>query len=75
MQEALQEFQDTSGNISPRPFGETRIHISYLRVQKHTKKTFANAIVKFYDTGHFALETHTKEIGNDILDFMETLTR
>lgn len=32
-----------------------------------------NAIVKFYDTGHFALETHGEEIGRDILDFMPGL--
>lgn len=31
------------------------------------------AIVKLYNTGHFALETHAQEIGTDILDFMETL--
>src|SRR5690606_15600009 len=32
-----------------------------------------NATVKFYDTGHFALETHADEIGYDILNFMSTL--
>ncbi len=31
------------------------------------------AIVKFYDTGHFALETHYEEIGQDILYFMNKL--
>jgi pimeloyl-ACP methyl ester carboxylesterase len=34
------------------------------------KKDDLNSIVKFYDTGHFALETHGEEIGKDILDFM-----
>lgn len=38
-------------------------------------KDIPNATVKFYDTGHFALETHGNEIGNDILDFMETLPK
>ena len=38
------------------------------------KKDIPNATVKFYDTGHFALETHAKEIGNDMLDFMATLS-
>ncbi|MBE9583244.1 alpha/beta hydrolase [Mucilaginibacter sp. JRF] len=31
--------------------------------------------LKFYDTGHFALETNAKEIGADILEFMATLPR
>lgn len=37
------------------------------------RKDIPDAIVKFYDTGHFALETHVKQIGQDILNFMETL--
>ena len=37
------------------------------------KKDDPNTIVKFYDTGHFALETHCKEIGQDVLDFMDKL--
>ena len=32
-----------------------------------------NATVKFYDTGHFALETHCTEIGEAILAFMDKL--
>ncbi len=39
------------------------------------KKDDPNAIVKFYDTGHFALETHVNEIGHDILDFLATLPK
>jgi pimeloyl-ACP methyl ester carboxylesterase len=35
------------------------------------RKDDPNATVKFYDTGHFALETHAQEIGKDILEFME----
>ncbi len=34
------------------------------------KKDNPDAIVKFYETGHFALETHGAEIGQDILDFL-----
>ena len=34
------------------------------------KKDDPNAMVKFYETGHFALETHYREIGQDILEFM-----
>lgn len=37
------------------------------------KKDDANAVVKFYDTGHFALETHGKEIGQDVYDFLSGL--
>ena len=37
------------------------------------KRDLPNAIVKFYPTGHFALETHHEEIGNDILEFLKTL--
>lgn len=39
------------------------------------KRDNPNAIVKFYSTGHFALETHVKEIGDDILKFMGTLPK
>jgi pimeloyl-ACP methyl ester carboxylesterase len=31
-----------------------------------------NTIVKLYDTGHFALETHLEEIAQDIISFLET---
>jgi pimeloyl-ACP methyl ester carboxylesterase len=37
------------------------------------KKDLPDATLKFYNTGHFALETHVSEIGADILDFMTTL--
>lgn len=39
------------------------------------KKDDPNVIVKFYNTGHFALETHVHEIGNDILNFLATLPK
>jgi pimeloyl-ACP methyl ester carboxylesterase len=39
------------------------------------KKDIPDATVKFYNTGHFALETHVNEIGNDILKFMATLPK
>ncbi|HLZ86123.1 MAG TPA: alpha/beta fold hydrolase, partial [Puia sp.] len=35
------------------------------------KKDNPNATVKFYDTGHFALETHAAEIGQDVLGFLQ----
>ena len=34
------------------------------------KRDIPNAEVRFYDTGHFALETHAKEIANAIQDFL-----
>jgi pimeloyl-ACP methyl ester carboxylesterase len=34
------------------------------------KRDIPGAEVHFYDTGHFALETHTKEIANAIQDFL-----
>ncbi|MFC3756647.1 alpha/beta fold hydrolase [Chryseobacterium tructae] len=37
------------------------------------KKDLPNARLKFYNTGHFALETHVTEIGNEILEFMSIL--
>ena len=37
------------------------------------KKDIPGAIVKFYSTGHFALETHLAEIGQEILSFLGSL--
>jgi pimeloyl-ACP methyl ester carboxylesterase len=37
------------------------------------RKDDPNTTVKFYDTGHFALETHAQEIGADILEFMKKI--
>jgi len=37
------------------------------------KRDIPNATVKFFDTGHFALETHVNEIGQEILDFLAKL--
>ena len=34
------------------------------------KRDNANAEVRFYDTGHFALETHAEEIATAIGDFL-----
>jgi pimeloyl-ACP methyl ester carboxylesterase len=38
------------------------------------KRDIPNAIVRFHDTGHFALETHAGEIAADIQDFLRELT-
>ncbi|CAI8771080.1 alpha/beta fold hydrolase [Chryseobacterium sp. IT-36CA2] len=37
------------------------------------KKDIPDAQLKFYDTGHFALETNAEEIGAEIFEFMGTL--
>lgn len=42
---------------------------------KAYKRDNPNATVKFYETGHFALETHYKEIGADILLFLSKLPK
>ena len=34
------------------------------------RRDIPNATVRFFDTGHFALETHAKEIGASIRDFL-----
>lgn len=39
------------------------------------KRDLPDAIIKFFDTGHFALETHANEIGREILQFLSTLPR
>jgi pimeloyl-ACP methyl ester carboxylesterase len=39
------------------------------------KRDIPGATVKFFDTGHFALETHVNEIGAEILSFLEKLPK
>ncbi|SDH78608.1 alpha/beta fold hydrolase [Mucilaginibacter sp. P25] len=39
------------------------------------KRDNPNATVKFYNTGHFALETHAREIGLDVLGFLDGLPK
>jgi pimeloyl-ACP methyl ester carboxylesterase len=39
------------------------------------KRDIPTAQVHFYDTGHFALETHCREIADAILPFLETIER
>jgi pimeloyl-ACP methyl ester carboxylesterase len=39
------------------------------------KRDIPKATVKFFDTGHFALETHVNEIGAEILSFLEKLPK
>jgi pimeloyl-ACP methyl ester carboxylesterase len=34
------------------------------------KRDIPDAVVRFFDTGHFALETHAKEIATEIRDFL-----
>lgn len=37
------------------------------------KKDLPKATIKFFDTGHFALETHVQQIGEEILRFLATV--
>jgi pimeloyl-ACP methyl ester carboxylesterase len=37
------------------------------------KRDIPNAVVRFFDTGHFALETHAREIGEAIRGFLKGL--
>jgi pimeloyl-ACP methyl ester carboxylesterase len=39
------------------------------------KRDNPNVTVKFYNTGHFALETNVKEIGRDVLNFLGGLPK
>lgn len=39
------------------------------------KKDLPDAKLKFYNTGHFALETHVTEIGLEIVDFLASLPK
>jgi len=39
------------------------------------KRDIPDAEVNFYDTGHFALETHAKEIGDDAWEFLDRHVR
>lgn len=39
------------------------------------KRDIPDAEVNFYDTGHFALETHAKEIGDDVREFLDRNVR
>jgi hypothetical protein len=34
------------------------------------KRDIPRAVVRFFDTGHFALETHAREISESIRDFL-----
>ena len=38
---------------------------------KAFKKDIPDAVIKFVDSGHFALESHADEIGNAILNFLD----
>ena len=35
------------------------------------KRDIPNAVIRFFDTGHFALETHAREIAESIRDFLK----
>src|SRR5258708_21389416 len=39
------------------------------------KRDIPRAVVRFFDTGHFALETHASEIAESIRDFLNLQSR
>src|SRR4029077_6796346 len=39
------------------------------------KRDIPRAVIRFFDTGHFALETHAREIGATIHDFLSCFLR
>lgn len=39
------------------------------------KRDIPEAEINFYDTGHFALETHAREIGDDVREFLDRHVR
>jgi pimeloyl-ACP methyl ester carboxylesterase len=74
MWHCIQNFINTSGN---RPklllvWGNKDPYFLPAGAEAY-KKYLPDAILRFYGTGHFALETHAAEIGADILEFMKTL--
>jgi pimeloyl-ACP methyl ester carboxylesterase len=86
----LDLFRDYASNVALYPtfhkyFKESQVHLLAAWGNKDPfflpagaeafKKDLPNAIVKFFDTGHFALETHVNEIGEEILKFLKTLPK
>jgi pimeloyl-ACP methyl ester carboxylesterase len=52
-------------------FGARTIRSFCLWAQRRSSETFPGAEVRFFDTGHFALETHSVEIAAAIRGFLE----
>ena len=65
-------FQDISARTSRPswPCGARTIPSSCRRAPKPSNATFPKAVVRFFDTGHFALETHAAEIAAAIREFL-----
>jgi pimeloyl-ACP methyl ester carboxylesterase len=55
--------------------GARTIRFSCPRAPKRFRRDVPNAEVRFYDTGHFALETHGTEIAAAIGEFLARLHR
>ena len=67
------EETKTSGRTSRRFWrcGARTIRSSFLRGPKRSSATFQRQRSGFFDTGHFALETHYAEIAKVISDFLD----
>ncbi len=66
------QFQAYIRQYKPKMLVVWGIHDPYFSTAgaEGFKKDNPNAIVKFYDTGHFVLETHAKEVAQDVYDFL-----
>ena len=42
-----------------------------MRPDRAFKRDIPDATVRFFDTGHFALETHAREIGEEMRKFLK----
>ena len=51
--------------------GARTIRSSCRPAPRRSSATFPAAVVRFFDTGHFALETHAREIAESIRDFLK----
>ena len=65
-------FQNISGPTSRRSWrsGARTIRSSCRRAPRRSSATSRTPTVRFFDTGHFALETHADEIAAAIRDFL-----
>ena len=56
---------------SDEKVADCRRDLAGMRLQREAyKRDIPNAVVRLFDTGHFALETHAGEIAAAIRDFL-----
>ena len=60
--------------VGTRSASLARIVFASQRVRaKRGRRDIPNAVVRFFDTGHFALETHAREIAERIREFLKSV--